>query len=388
VSRGLLLLPADRLSDWVDKGEVVERYWNPGNVFDRVDVVSLYEGDRPDPARMQAMAGDAEVHLHTVPIPDGLYRRTLGFRPRLLGGWAEPIVALAERLQPALVRCHAAHLNAYAALRIRERLGVPYVVSLHINPDEDVRSRALSRGDRLRLRAMEPLERAGLRGADIVLPVYEPIVPYLRRMGVSRYEVAYNMVGGRHVRVKEDYRLHDPVRVVSVGRLIPAKNPIALIRAIDQLDGVELLVVGDGPLRGELEAAAGPRVRFAPAVPNAELCALLADQDVFATHSQHWEISKAVLESLLTGLPVVLNRRVGEPVPELQDGVCRFVDNTVEGYRDALTALIADHAERERLGRRGRDIAQARWSPEHTEARFADIYRRTLGIDAQVPSAS
>jgi hypothetical protein len=68
--------------------------------------------------------------------------------------------------------------------------------------------------------------------------------------------------------------------------------------------------------------------------------------------------------------------------------VCRFVDNTVEGYRDALTALIADDAERERLGRRGRDIAQARWSPEHTEARFADIYRRTLGIDAQVPSAS
>jgi glycosyltransferase involved in cell wall biosynthesis len=384
---GLLVVIPHGLSEILTKGEVVERYYNPGGVFNRVDIVMTVD-DHPDPALVQTMVGDAELHLHSVPIPDGLFRRTLGFRPRLLGRWTEQIVALARQARPSLVRCHGAHLNALAARHVREQLGVPYAVSLHINPDEDIRNRALTRGDRLRLRAMQPLERAGLLGADVVLPVYEPIVPYLRRLGVTRYEVAYNVVGGRHLRLKEDYALHDPVRVISVGRLFDAKNPEHLIRAVDEIGGIELTVVGDGPLRPGLERLGSDRVTFLPSVPNADLCARLAEQDIFATHTEYWEISKAILEPLLTGLPVLLNRRVGTPVPELANGICHFVENSVEGYRGGLRELIGDDDARENLGRRGRREAAAQWAPEQTEARFAEIYRNLLGAAPQVPSAA
>jgi glycosyltransferase involved in cell wall biosynthesis len=156
-----------------------------------------------------------------------------------------------------------------------------------------------------------------------VLPVYEPIVPYLRRLGVKRYEVAYNVVAGRHLRVKDDYGLHEPVRVISVGRLFEAKNPINLIHAVEELPGVELLVVGDGPLRQELQRQAGARVRFAPAIPNAELC-----------------------------------------------------------------GLLADHDERERLGRRARVEAQERWALERTERRYAEIYERLLEERGRVLSSA
>jgi glycosyltransferase involved in cell wall biosynthesis len=276
-----------------------------------------------------------------------------------------------------------------AASGIRERLHIPYAVSVHNTPDEDVRNRSVGRADRLRLRAMQSVERAGLRGADLVLPVYEPIVPYLERLGVRRYVIAYNVIGGRHLQTKEDYALHDPVRVISVGRLFGAKNPENLIRAVGELTEpcVELLVVGDGPLRAHLQdvadaAGAADRVRFERAIANARLCAMLANQDIFATHSEHWEISKAVLEPLLTGLPVVLNRRRGAPVPELQGGLCVLVDDTVAGYHDALRRLIDDHALRENLGRRARREATARWSPERTEARYVELYRELLDVTA------
>jgi glycosyltransferase involved in cell wall biosynthesis len=105
----------------------------------------------------------------------------------------------------------------------------------------------------------------------------------------------------------------------------------------------------------------------------------LPEFDIFATHSEYWEISKSVLEPLLTGLPVVINRRKGAPVPELTDDICFLVANTVESYREALERLTADGDYRERLGRAAYAHAQSNWSPAATEAKFVAIYRRLVG---------
>ena len=42
---------------------------------------------------------------------------------------------------------------------------------------------------------------------------------------------------------------------------------------------------------------------------------------MFVVHSDIWEVSKSVLEALLAGLPVIINRRKGEPVPEWRDTI-------------------------------------------------------------------
>jgi glycosyltransferase involved in cell wall biosynthesis len=348
-----------------------------------VDVV-LTNDDRPDPAALQRVVGRAHVSVHNRPLQPGTFRRTLGYRPRLLRRWAAGVVDLARELRPDLVRCHGANVNALAAAEVNRVLGVPYAVSLHINPDEDIRGRAPHPRERLQLRALKAVERYSLRRADVVLPVYEPIVPYLKSLGVRRYEVAYNSLNGEHLRRKEDYALHEPVRVISVGRLFDLKNPEQLIRAVATLDHVQLTVVGDGPLRAHLQDVAAElgtqRIVFRPAVPNDELCELLAAQDVFATHTEHWEISKSVLEAMLTGLPVVLNRRSGDPVPELSDDIAVLVDqNTPDDWVAALRGLIEDDGARETLGRRAGDHARARWSPDATESHFVRVYERLLG---------
>ena len=373
-----MVIVPEAISEWFEKGEVVDRYYNPGDLFDQVDIV-LTNDDHPDPQLLQRAVGRAQATVHNFPLPDGAFRRTLGYRPRLLRSWAAPIVALAGRLSPDLVRCHGANVNALAASEIRRVLGVPYAVSLHINPDEDIRGRISDRRARLVANALRTVERYSLRRADVVLPVYEAIVPFLRRIGVERYEVAYNALNGEHLRAKADYALRDPVRVISVGRLFELKDPEQLIRAAERIDGVQLTVVGDGPLRPHLESIAGDRVVFRPAVPNDELCALLAEQDLFATPTEHWEISKSVLEALLTGLPVVLNKRIGEPVPELNGDFVRLIEaNSSGAWEAALRELIGDDAERARLGRAGYAHAQERWSPAATEGHFVAIYERLM----------
>lgn len=377
----LMVVVPDRVSQLIDKGEVVERYYNPGNLFSQVHLV-LTNDDRPDPEAAQSMVGSADLHLHHLPAGRDLFLRSAGWRPRLLGAFGQQAVELARTIRPTMIRCHGAHLNAFAASCIKRQLGTPYVVSLHINPDEDVRGRGRPRRDRLLGRAVAAIERRALLEADMVMPVYRPIVPFLDRIGVQRYEVAYNVLNSRLV-AKQTYELHRPARVISVGRQFEQKNPEHLIRAVATLPDVELLVVGDGPWHEHLvdvarSAGVTQRVRFERALPNALLCATLAEQDIFATHTEYWELSKSVLEPLLTGLPVVLNRRQGAPVPELEGGICIHVENTPDGYRTALAALLEDDTRREQLGRAAYERAQRSWSPTATEAKVVDIYRRVL----------
>jgi glycosyltransferase involved in cell wall biosynthesis len=383
----LMVIASEAVSEWLAKGEILDRYYNPGDVFDRVELV-LTNHDRPDPALVAQLAGRAEIGIHNVPPPRGLFRRSLGYRPRLLRPWTRQVVELARSLRPDVVRCYGANLNVAAAAAIRAELGVPYAVSLHINPDEDVRRRVRGR-EGVVATMLRAVEAHGLRSADLVLPVYRPIVPYLERLGVERYRVAYNVVDGANIERKTDYALHNPVRVISVGRQFEAKNPERLIRAIGLLHGVQLTLVGDGPLHDHLRVVAAStgspeRFVFHRALANAELCRLLATQDIFATHTEFWEVSKALIEALLTGLPAVINRRRGEPVPELEDGRVLLVDDDADAWRAALSELIRDSEARAALARRGSESAWREWSPAVTERTFAEIYRELAGAPSAV----
>jgi glycosyltransferase involved in cell wall biosynthesis len=197
------------------------------------------------------------------------------------------------------------------------------------------------------------------------------------------YRVAYNVINPTHLQKKENYALHSPVRVISVGRLITGKAPTELVAAVASLPNVELTIVGDGPIAGALQRlakklGAASRIFFRPAVRNDELCAELADFDIFAIRSDYFEFSKSMLEALLTGLPTIINRRPGEQVPELSEDICLMIENTAESYRAALQRLIAEDALRERLGRTACAHARAHWSPERSEAVFVEIYRALL----------
>ena len=378
----LLVLVPDRISEILRKGEVTARYYNPGEIFDEVHIL-MTNDDKPDLGALRKTVGRARLFLHNSRAGKGLFLKSVLWRPPLLKKWAREGVSIAARIKPNLIRCHGNHLNAFLASEIKQELGVPYVLSMHINPDEDVRKRAHSWVEMLASRASVDMEKIAINNADLVVPVYKPILPYLRRLGATKIELIYNVINPVHLRKKENYDLHDPVQIISVGRVFREKYPINLIKALKGFK-VELTVIGDGPRLSDLqrdtaEAGMTGTVRFIPAIPNDQLCGLLPGFDIFATHSEYFEVSKSVLEPLLTGLPVVLNKRIGEPVPEFQEGdFLLLVENSEEGYRTATEQLITDHAFRENLGRKAYEHAWTHWSPAKMEAKYAEVYRRVM----------
>ena len=126
-----------------------------------------------------------------------------------------------------------------------------------------------------------------------------------------------------------------PIRVVSVGRMVAKKGFDILLQALALLrsDGLELAadLVGDGPLRSELESLTGELgladlVRFHGALAPDQTVARIRDGHIFALACQVGPngdmdgIPVALMEAMALGRPVVSTHLSG--IPELVAGGC------------------------------------------------------------------
>ena len=105
----------------------------------------------------------------------------------------------------------------------------------------------------------------------------------------------------------------DPVvRILTCSRLGSEKRVDALVRAVAELDrpDLELVIVGTGPAEAGLRKLAGAlpvgRVRFAGRLDTAEVAAEMADADIYALASYHFDTQGMVLaEAAAAGAPIL-----------------------------------------------------------------------------------
>lgn len=388
--RKLVVIISDKLSVLHSKGELVRRYYNPGNVFDEVHIL-LTNADQVDPAMVDFVVGEAKLHIHALGDASFFWKLNRHFVSRLQR-YVQQAVNLVRSIEPALLRSYDVGLNGYIAARAGEALSRPLVVSLHGNPDLDFRALTPWWPNWRRRTIMSLhriLERATLRQADVVAAVYTPIVSYARRMGARDIRLLYNVLNPDIIVRKLDYRLHQPPRLLSVGRQVHEKTPEAIIRALAHLDQVTLTLVGRGPLHEHLQQVArdcgvASRVSFCPAIPNDRLVASLPDYDLFVAHNNYVGVAKAVLEPLLAGLPVIVSKRAEVPNPELDGDWVLSVRNTPEDYAAAIQQLLGDKAQRAALGHRAAAHAAGRYHPQITEQAYANLYEELLSASVKV----
>jgi glycosyltransferase involved in cell wall biosynthesis len=169
------------------------------------------------------------------------------------------------------------------------------------------------------------------------------------------------------------------------GRLVAAKGLDVLVAAAAGLDGVALRFVGNGPLRGELEARAAARgvpLEIETTVAHAEMPAAYASFDVLALPSRTtpaWseQFGRVLVEALSCGVPVVGSDSGEIPwVIESTGGGLVVPEGDARALRDALRRLRDDPALRRDLARRGSERVRARFSVEAV-ARRLDAALRT-----------
>jgi glycosyltransferase involved in cell wall biosynthesis len=170
--------------------------------------------------------------------------------------------------------------------------------------------------------------------------------------------------------------------VGSIGRLDRMKAHDILLRALAQVNGVRVVILGEGEQRPallQLAAKLGVKDRFELLgwVDNPQV--YLPGFDIMALPSRSEGFPLAVVEAMLAARPVVATRvgSVGEAVIEGETGF--LIDKEdVDGLATALCCLRDDSRLRERLGRRGREVAKARFTVERMSANYEHLWHEVV----------
>lgn len=183
-----------------------------------------------------------------------------------------------------------------------------------------------------------------------------------------------------------------PRRVITVANLRPEKSHETLIDAATRLvpafPDLEILVVGDGPRRAELERcvrdkALSRTVRFLG--HREDVADLLAASGAFVLPSRSEAFPNGALEAMAAGLPVVASATGGllDLIEHGRTGLL-FEPGNAHALADALASILTDGARAARLGDAARDDVTARYSFERMVRTFEDLY--AAGLPARAHS--
>jgi glycosyltransferase involved in cell wall biosynthesis len=178
-------------------------------------------------------------------------------------------------------------------------------------------------------------------------------------------------------------------RVGMIARIAPLKGQHVFIEAARQIaghrDDVEFLIAGS-PLFGEekyaqqvqMQANGCEQIRFLGFVD--DVPALLSEVDVVVHASVLPEaFGQVVVEAMLAGKPVVATA-LGGPVEIVEDAVTGVLipPGDVPALRAAIESLLSAPTRAAAMGRRGRELALARYSSHGYARQVESVYERVL----------
>ncbi len=154
---------------------------------------------------------------------------------------------------------------------------------------------------------------------------------------------------------------------------------LAMRRIVAEFPGATHEIVGDGPLRTELESLAASsglaeRVNFLGYVSDHRLEEVYRDADVLVIPSFGEGFGIVFLEAWKHGLPVVVGNRdaSSEVVTDGWNGLC--VDpHSVEEIAGAVCSLLSDPGRARAMGENGRRTVQEQFTHEHFRRRLTEI---------------
>jgi glycosyltransferase involved in cell wall biosynthesis len=205
----------------------------------------------------------------------------------------------------------------WSALRAARRLGIPAATGFHTRFDDYISHYI---GGQYGAGFLSPwvfawLRRFHNRGAATLVPTRE-LQDELVQQGFRHVQRLARAVdtrqfhpGWRDGALRAHWGLgEEDLAVLYVGRLAAEKNLPLLVRAFRALQAqrpqARLVVVGDGPVRGELEGLA-PDAVFAGVRRGDELSRHFASADLFVFPSRSETFGNVVLEAMASGLPTI-----------------------------------------------------------------------------------
>lgn len=310
------------------KSGLAQGQWQPGGVpaiyrlieglaADRdVELLSVFAVKEPDVRFTRSVRLDVPVIGDTVILP---YSAPFGSSSRRANAaWNEAahasrMLMLASRFRPDVVYANYTNILPAALLA---RAGYRVVLRL-MGVQSHHRDIAAGRAPFFRWQMKSPFAHVvctedGSDPAALIPKLVRPGTPWTVRLNGCDAEPVTDR---RVYEFREERGLGARPVVMFLGRLEPYKGAMEFIEAVAMLqrmpDAADVVVVGDGPLRGPMElrvkqAGMERRVQFTGARPHAEVNLLLHAADIYVSTNMYGNLSNANLEALAAGACLVM----------------------------------------------------------------------------------
>lgn len=323
-----------------------------------LDVHALVHGDplRDDPVWLQRVP----VQLSVIYAPIAL-----GFRRAL----AQAI----QRIQPDVLHLHMPNNSVFWALTLAQARDIPWVVHWH----SDVVVSRIRTAVAIAYRLYRPFEQAVLSQAARVIATSTPYLEASEPLRTWRDKCdvvplgldCTNPAPPDDTEPLKSWSAEDggALRLLSIGRLTYYKGFETLVRAVTGQPGLELLIIGEGESRQELETLIAtqtrsgepPNVRLLGNVGDNEKHALLQSCDVFclASCERTEAFGMVLLEAMHHARPCIVSDLPGSGMPwvvsKADAGLRVPPEDGISGWRAAFQHLQDQPEQRAAFGAAG-----------------------------------
>jgi phosphatidylinositol alpha 1,6-mannosyltransferase len=254
---------------------------------------------------------------HRVPVVRVPALALPGYRQVQVARPGADLVAVLEQIAPDIVHLASPALLGSAAVRAANELGLPSVAIYQTDLAAFARRYHMVGGGPLVWAHMRRLHNA----ADLTLVPSTASAEQLTRQGIG--PLGYWARGVDTARFHPEHRdeslrrrLGGRLLVGFVGRLAPEKQ-VHRLAQVSRLDGVQLMVVGDGPRRRSLERLM-PDAIFTGQLVGADLGRVMASLDLVVHPGADETFCQVVQEALSAGVPVIA-AAAGGPLDLVQE---------------------------------------------------------------------
>jgi len=222
-----------------------------------------------------------------------------------------------KRAEPNVIHVHSAIWAGVTANVIKQKYGIPYVITEHRG--RFCNSDFVAASERQEMN-FEEVKDAFVT-ADSVLCVSQSLVDHIAKLTLpSKIKVLGNMVDTELFKPSKNVERNSRVRFLTVANLVELKGVEELIRAFSRVcekrRNVELVIVGEGKLKPKLLGLVGElqltdRVIFRGRLSKTEVRNEMIKADVFALTSRYESFGVVYIEAMSCGLPVVATKSGG-----------------------------------------------------------------------------
>jgi len=297
--------------------------------------------------------------------------------------WSES-KKLIKEFQPDIVHLHNRFFfTTLIGIFLRKRFHFPTVITIHLGTIEylkGIKGYFIKKIEKLMIRLIN-------NNSNVVTAVSYSVKDNGIKLGINinKCIVIPNGVDLSFFKMKRTFR-SKPRKIIFIGRLLANKGPHILVKSakliIKKIPDVQFFIVGDGPLRGNIEQYCKKNnltknIKFLGKVE--DIREIMKEGDVYVRPSYLDGMPLGVLEAMAAELPVIATNIAGT-VEIIQHGKTGHLirAGNVQELADAIIELLMNPSYMEKIAKNGLKFIQSKYDWADISTEYKKCYEEIL----------